>query len=75
MVGHHIDSEGRFQSDKYPDLPPDKVVISLKDPRSWPGMRMIAAAYSDEDYEFAGDLFIRIDSLVAIAAAKKDEGD
>lgn len=30
-MGHHIDSEGRFQSDKYPDLPPDKIVLSFKD--------------------------------------------
>ena len=73
--GHHIDSEGRFQSDKYPKLPPDKVVISLKDPRSWPGLRMIGAAYGDEDVEFAGDLLARVHELCAISVAEGDEAE
>lgn len=30
-MGHHIDSEGRFQSDKYPELAPNKIVLSFKD--------------------------------------------
>lgn len=59
-MGHHIDKQGRFQSDKYPDLPPDKVVISLKDPLAWDGLLNIATAYQDTDPEFAMDLEKRV---------------
>ena len=68
-MGHHIDDEGRFQSDKYPELAPDKVVINLKDPRTWEGLRKIATEYvcrtwsSDDDREFGNDLFRRLKSL------------
>lgn len=55
-MGHHIDKQGRFQSDKYPDLPPDKVVISLKDPKVQLLLLLIATAYQDHDAEFADDL-------------------
>jgi len=30
-MGHHIDKDGNFQSDKYPDLPPNKITLSFKD--------------------------------------------
>ncbi len=33
-MGHHTDSDGRFQSDNYPDLPPDKIVLSFNDPEA-----------------------------------------
>ncbi len=59
-MGHHIDSEGRFQSDKYPDLLPDKVVISLADPLAWDGLLNIVTAYQDVDPEFALDLERRV---------------
>lgn len=70
-MGHHIDEKGRFQSDKYPELGPDKVVISLKDRRTWEGLRMIATAYCAtrnrdrraEEREFGKDLLARLDSL------------
>ena len=29
-MGHHIDPRGRFQSDPYPALAPDKIVVSVK---------------------------------------------
>ncbi len=57
-MGHHIDSEGRFQSDKYPDLAPDKIILSFKDP---------AARLALEEYakvciasEFRDDIIERI---------------
>lgn len=31
-MGNHIDAEGKFQSDKYPTCPPDKVPLSVNDP-------------------------------------------
>lgn len=70
-MGHHIDAEGRFQSDKYPELAPDKVVISLKDSRTWAGLRVIAVAYCTNSgadaREFGSDLFQRVKDLQAVA--------
>lgn len=30
-MGHHIDKDGNFQSDKYPWLPKNQMIISFKD--------------------------------------------
>lgn len=30
-MAHHLDAQGRFQSDKYPELAPDKIVVSLRE--------------------------------------------
>ena len=46
-MGHHIDSEGRFQSDKYPELPPDKIVLSFKDPIAQECLAIYAAHTAD----------------------------
>ncbi|MEQ9323893.1 MAG: hypothetical protein RIF41_32310, partial [Polyangiaceae bacterium] len=62
-MGHHIDDQGRFQSDKYPDLPPDKVVVSLKDPPARDALVRLVVAYLDVDAEFATDLGQRLVSL------------
>lgn len=64
-MGHHIDDQGQFQSDKYPELGPDKVVISLKDPLTWAGPRMIAVQQQDGgDRGFGDDLLERLDVLL-----------
>jgi len=63
-MGHHIDSEGRFQSDKHPDLPPDKIILSFKDPHA----RVALGAYAKSvrssnvqgDVELADDISFRI---------------
>ena len=31
-MGHNITKEGKFKSDKYPDLPEDKIILSFNDP-------------------------------------------
>ncbi len=59
-MSKHINEHGRFQSDKYPALMPDKVVIDLTDPEAWAGMLMIAQAYKMRDSEFAADLEARL---------------
>ncbi len=33
-MGHHIDSQGRFQSDKYDWLPTDMILVSTRNPAS-----------------------------------------
>lgn len=63
-MGHHIDDKGRFQSDKYPQTPPDKVVLSLTDPKVQPLLLLVATAYQDDDPEFAEDLRQRVIELM-----------
>ena len=64
-MGHHIDEQGRFQSDKHPGLGPDKVVIDLTDPEAWAGLQTIAAAYKAKDSDFADGLQVRVQQLRA----------
>jgi hypothetical protein len=64
-VGHHIDDKGRFQSDKYPDLPPDKVILSFSDPAAIYALKNYAwhvHSYGG-DTEFADDLIARIKTV------------
>ncbi len=61
-MGHHINDKGQFQSDKYPDLPPDKIILSFKDPAA----RFALEAYSNNvmtDKELAEDIMIRIRTI------------
>ena len=43
-MGHHIDAAGCFQSDKHPELPPDKVLISFEDPFARAALAALALA-------------------------------
>ncbi len=69
-MGHHIDIEGRFQSDKYPDLPPDKIVLSFKDPAA----RMALAEYArfTTDDELGADIDARLETIAAALGADDD---
>lgn len=60
-MGHHINAIGQFQSDKYPDLAPDKIIISFKDKRTHKGLRQIANDYKGTDSELADDINFRLD--------------
>lgn len=57
-MGHHIDSEGRFQSDKYPDLPPDALLLKLDDPEARAAITLYVTICKDR--ELAGDLIQRM---------------
>ena len=59
-MGHHINENGEFQSDKHPELPPDKVIVSFKDTNAWPALRELARHYEDVDPEFAADIRQRL---------------
>ena len=48
-MGHHIDDKGRFQSDKYPDLSPDKIVLSFKDEAARDALHRYACLTTDFD--------------------------
>lgn len=60
-MGHHIDKQGRFQSDKYPDLPPDKIVLSFNDPLARDALLVLAQSYSGADPELTADIRQRLE--------------
>lgn len=60
-MGHHIDREGRFQSDKFPNLLPDKIVLSFKDPAARRALRVYSI--HAEDRELANDIWKRLQSI------------
>jgi len=63
-MGHHIDVNGKFQSDKHPELPPDKIILSFKDPAARQGLRMFAAVTGDQ--ELAADIIERLGTIEAL---------
>ncbi len=62
-MGHHIAKDGRFQSDKYPDLAPDKIIVSFTDPRAHKALLELAYGYQATDHELAEDIRERIASV------------
>lgn len=60
-MGHHINNEGQFQSDKYPDLPPDKIILSFKDPHAKEALRRYAELTDDK--VLAEDILIRLKTI------------
>lgn len=60
-MGRHINSNGQFQSDKYPDLPPDKIILSFKD--SIARLALVVYAENTNDVELAEDLMTRVRSI------------
>ena len=64
-MGHHIDKEGRFQSDKYPDLGPDKIVLSFKDREARLALSVFANVYkkNGKDPELVQDIRTRLASI------------
>ena len=60
-MGHHIDKEGRFQSDLHPDLAPDKIILSFKDPAA--RVALSSFAIVTEDKELADDVDRRLQEL------------
>lgn len=60
-MGNHINAAGQFQSDKYPDLAPDKLVLSFKDPAARDALAVYALATGDS--ELSADIFLRIQTI------------
>lgn len=68
-MSHHIDSEGRFQSDKYPDLAPDKIILSFHDAAAhWP---LLEFARLTEDSELAEDVKKRVQQIARLQKLNK----
>ena len=64
-MGHHINKQKQFQSDKYPDLPPDKIILSFNDPhaRKALGMYVISVQCCGGDEELADDIEERLKTI------------
>jgi len=60
-MGHHINEKGQFQSDKYPDLPPDKIILSFNDPVAREALRLYSKMTKDR--ELADDILERLKTL------------
>ena len=67
-MGHHIDNQGRFQSDKYPDLAPDKIVLSFRDPCALLALAVLAERYETVDVELSNDIRERLRTIRGEAA-------
>lgn len=65
-MGHHLTADGQFQSDRHPDLPPNKIVLSFKDPHAHLGLWTVAIEYQQDDPELSGDMMTALDALGAV---------
>ena len=61
-MGHHINSDGQFQSDKYPDLHPDKIILSFKDPEAADALRIFAETTANT--ELGEDIMERLRTVI-----------
>ena len=48
-MGHHINKNGNFQSDKYPNLPENKIVLSFKEKEARIALRVYAEITTDRE--------------------------
>jgi hypothetical protein len=48
-MGNHINENGRFQSDKYPELPENKIILSFKDPLAREVLKIYAKKTKDAE--------------------------
>lgn len=53
-MGHHINEQGQFQSDRHPDLPPNKIILSFRDPAAREALTLYANL--TPDLELAKDI-------------------
>ena len=56
----HINADGKFQSDKYPDCPPGKVPLSTKGPMAQDLLWEYAQRRREVDEQFSDDLEIAL---------------
>ncbi len=68
-MGHHIDADGRFQSDKHPELPPDKIVVSFTDGQAHAALATLADSYASTDPGLAEDIKQRLATLTSSCMA------
>jgi hypothetical protein len=57
----HLNSLGQFQSDQYPNLAPDEIVLSFKDPAAMEALYTFADLTEDDDLAVA--IVKRLDAI------------
>ena len=62
-TGHHINEDGEFQSDKYPHLQADKILINFRNPASHAALAALAQTYLFIEPELAHDIWTRLQSV------------
>lgn len=67
-MGHHINEKKQFQSDKYPELKPDKIVLSFKDRHA----RYALLVYAHQVKGAGGDVELAEDILTRLESIKKE---
>ena len=60
-MGHHINEKGNFQSDKYPELKENKIVLSFKDKEAQIALRVYAEITPDK--ELGDDILTVLNSI------------
>jgi hypothetical protein len=55
-MGHHLTDDGQFKSDRYPDLPAGKIVLSFKDRHAQLGLWVTAIDYRAYDPGLSADI-------------------
>jgi len=61
-MGHHINKNGDFQSDKHPELPPNKIALDFRDKHARPCLKMYASLTVDP--ELALDILKGLENTV-----------
>jgi hypothetical protein len=62
-MGHHLTADGQFKSDRHPDLPAGKIVLSFRDPCATLGLWVTAFDYRAQDPELSEDIVIALAKL------------
>ena len=63
-MSNHINTAGQFQSDLHPNLAPDKIVLSFKDPVAIRALATLATDYQDVDADLSRDINLRLASII-----------
>jgi hypothetical protein len=58
-MGHHL-VDGKFKSDKYPELPADKIVLSFNDKLAQPALQLLSELYKEADPELSLDIAVAL---------------
>lgn len=57
----HLNALGQFQSDRYPDMHPDEIVLSFRDPAAMEALHAFAELTEDDDLAVA--IVKRLDAI------------
>ena len=58
---HHLNTFGQFQSNQYPDMLPDEIVLSCRDPAAMEALHAFADLTDDDDLAVA--IVKRLDAI------------